>query len=101
MKPEPKKSVRPTMSATLADGTIVEMLLRTAEGRTVFAVGRDDNWRLEESVQLDGLKLVPYSFRNNLLEHGVVLLPSEPQEYASDAALLGEIQAFIHRYVDV
>jgi hypothetical protein len=31
----------------------------------------------------------------------VVLLPSEPQEYGSDAALLSEIESFIHRYVDV
>ncbi len=29
------------------------------------------------------------------------MLPSEPEEYGSEAALVHEIQAFIHRYVDV
>jgi len=44
---------------------------------------------------------VPYSPTNNLLQHDVVLLPSEPEEYGSEEVLVNEIQAFIHRYVDV
>jgi hypothetical protein len=35
------------------------------------------------------------------LAHEVVLLPSEPEEYGSEDALLPEIESFIHRYVDV
>jgi len=31
----------------------------------------------------------------------VALLPSEPEEYGSDEALVAEIQGFIHRYIDV
>ena len=45
--------------------------------------------------------LIPYSPTNNLLQHQVVLLPSEPEEYDSDAALVSAVQEFIHRYVDV
>jgi len=44
---------------------------------------------------------VPYSPGNNLLLHQVVLFPSEPLEYGSDAELVAEIKAFIHSYVDV
>ena len=36
-----------------------------------------------------------------LKENDVVLLPSEPEEYGSETELVAEIQAFIHRYVDV
>src|SRR5204863_317978 len=74
---------------------------RSTEPQTVFAVYRHERWSLETHVVCQDVRLVPYSPRNNLLEHGVVLLPSEPAEYESDAALLAAIQVFIHRYVDV
>jgi hypothetical protein len=48
-----------------------------------------------------GQQLVPYSPHNNLIRHGVVLLPSEPEEYGTEEDLIREIQSFIHRYVDV
>jgi hypothetical protein len=35
------------------------------------------------------------------IKNEVVLLPSEPEEYGSEEALLNEIQSFIHRYVDI
>ena len=35
------------------------------------------------------------------LTNEVVLLPSEPEEFGSEEALVSEIQTFIHRYVDV
>jgi hypothetical protein len=44
---------------------------------------------------------VPYSPGNNLIKNDVVLLSSEPQEYGSEAELVAEIQAYIHRYVDL
>jgi len=46
-------------------------------------------------------RLVPFSPRNNLLAHDVVLLPSAPRSYTSEDALLDEVRAFIHRYADV
>ncbi|HTG36540.1 MAG TPA: hypothetical protein VLB76_26785 [Thermoanaerobaculia bacterium] len=46
-----------------------------------------------------GERLVPYSATNNLLVHKVVLLPSEPEEYGTDAELLEEIRSFIHHHV--
>ena len=45
-------------------------------------------------------KLVPFSAGNNLIKNNVVLLPSEPQIYGSEAELVADIRAFIHRYVD-
>ena len=46
-------------------------------------------------------KLVPYSSHNPLIRDRVVLFPSEPEEYGTDADLLAAIQAFIHRYMEV
>jgi hypothetical protein len=91
-----------TVSAVLADGTLVEMVLDPKSRRTSFLLAKDGEWHSADSVPIDSsVQLVPYSPRNNLLAHEVVLLPSEPQEYGSDAALLSEIESFIHRYVDV
>src|SRR5213594_377611 len=91
----------PRASAVLADGSIAEMVYRVGEHRTCFCVFRKGQSQYESSLLMDGERLVPFSPDNNLFQHKVVLLPSEPEEYGSEEALLGEIQAFIHRYVDV
>lgn len=92
---------RPIVSAVLQDGSIVEMVYRPDERRTVLCVAANDTWRYERSLTVDGEKVVPYSPQNNLLTSGVVLFPSEPKEYEAEETLLLEIQSFIHRYVDV
>lgn len=97
-----KESRIATVSAVLEDGTVVEMVLEPKTRRTSFVLEKEGAWHFADSVPITpSLRLVPYSPRNNLLAHEVVLLPSEPQEYGSDTALLSEIESFIHRYVDV
>ncbi len=92
----------PTVSAVLGDGTILETVVDPKAKRTSFILAKDGEWHSADFVPIDSsARFVPYSPRNNLLAHEVVLLPSEPQEYGSDAALLSEIESFIHRYVDV
>ena len=92
----------PAVSAVFDDGSILEMVYRPTEKRTAFVLWKDGEWRLEPSVEIDAFRrLVPYSPNNNLIKNEVVLLPSEPEEYGSEEALLSEIQDFIHRYVDV
>src|SRR6266436_3813481 len=92
----------PTVSAVLGDGTILETLVDAEAKRTSFILAKDGEWRSADSVPIDSsARLVPYSPRNNLLAHEVVLLPSKPEEYGSEDALLQEIESFIRRYVDV
>jgi hypothetical protein len=96
-----KRSARPTVSATLSDGSLVEMLYRPEEHQTLFCVWRDGESRYENSLLDNGRRLVPYSPNNNLIGNEVVLLPSGPEEYGSDDELITGIQSFIRRYVDV
>src|SRR2546426_3800869 len=96
-----KEPTVPTVAAVLGDHTIVEMLYRAEEHRTLFCVSEGDAVRYETSLAVNGERLIPYSPNNNLLTNEVVLLPSEPEEFDSEEALVSEIQAFIHRYVDV
>jgi hypothetical protein len=107
-KPQPKKAedkkerAVPTVSAILPDGGILEMVCRPEERRTAFVLWRDGRWTIEASINANSFeRLVPYSLRNNLIKHEVVLFPSEPAEYGTAAELVGAIQDFIHHYVDV
>lgn len=95
------KSAVPTVSAVLGDGSLIEMLYRPEDRRTVFCVFKNGECRLEDHLIESGQRLVPYSPNNNLLRHDVVLLPSEPAEYESEEELLATVRAFIHRYVDI
>ena len=91
----------PTASAVLDDGTIVEMIFRPDLRRTLFAIYSAGRWTIQDVVDLGpDAKLVPFSANNNLIKNDVVLLPSEPQIYGSEAQLVAEIREFIHRYVD-
>lgn len=102
MAEQPEKSrAIPAVSTILDDGSLVEMVYRPEEQRTAFVVWRDDGWSEVPHVERDGARLVPYSPRNNLITNGVVLFPSEPAEYGTVADLVAEVQAHIHRYVDL
>src|SRR3989449_8045534 len=96
-----KDSATPTVSTVLPDGSLVEMVHRPEENRTLFCVAKDGELRYETNLLANGRRLVPYSPRNNLLTNEVVLFPSEAAEYGSEQALVEEIRTFIHRYADV
>jgi hypothetical protein len=92
----------PVASAVFDDGAILEMVLRPEERRTVFVLWNDGGWKVSDSVSRDpSRRLVPYSANNNLISNEVVLLPSGPEEYGTEAELVAGIQSFLHRYVDV
>ena len=92
----------PTISAVFKDSAILEMIYTPTDRRTRFALWKTGSWSFQDALPIDPLhRLVPYSAENNLIKNEVVLFPSEPEEYGSEEALLGEIQSFIHRYVDV
>jgi hypothetical protein len=93
---------RPTTSAILKDGSIVETLYRPRLRSTAFAVFRDGEWSFERhATDDDGARLVPFSPENNLIKNEAVLLPSEPVDYGTEEKLLVDISAFLHRYCDL
>jgi len=96
-----KEAARPTVSAVLQDGSLIEMLYRPEENRTLFCVSKDGEIRYEANLLVNGQRLAPYSAHNNLLTNEVVLFPSEPAEYGTEQELVEGIRTFIHRYVDI
>jgi hypothetical protein len=99
---ENKKTIIPTASAVLDDGTLVEMAFQPKQRRTLFAIYNAGRWTLQDAIDLGSdARLVPFSPNNNLVKNEVVLLPSEPMIYGSEEKLVADIQEFIHRYVDL
>src|SRR5664280_1826630 len=94
-------NITPTVSGVLQDGTLIEMVYRPEERRTLLCIAKEGQVRYETNLMDDGKRLVPYSPENNLLKNDVVLFPSEAAPYESEQALIAEIREFIHRYVDV
>lgn len=92
----------PVVATRLPDGTLVELLYRPQERKTLFALARNGEvWEAENLELPDGRLLVPYSAENNLITHKAILLPSEASEYQVEPLLRALVQGFIHRYVDL
>ena len=91
-----------TAGAVFEDGGLVELLYDPKAKRTSLAVWRNQACSVVPALELPtGERFVPYSPENNLIKNNVVLLPSGPEEYGSEAELAAEVQAYIHRYVDL
>ena len=92
----------PTASTVLEDGALVELVYESKARSTSLAVWRNGACELVSSIELpNGARLVPYSPDNHLIKNDAVLLPSGPEEYGSEGELMADIQAYIHRYVDL
>jgi len=94
----------PTVSCHLPDGTLIEMLFDSDASSTSLAICAPDGVvSIAPSYDnpITGERLAPYSPGNNLLATGCVLLPSDVGDFGDKRDLLGEIQAFVHRYVDL
>lgn len=91
----------PTVSRLLPDGRNIEIVYKSKDCKTLLAICTSGIITLEESIDVNGERLAPISPSNNLLKHKVVLLPEQPEPYASVEVLLQEIQAYLYRYIDL
>ena len=92
-KAKSNSNIVPTVSGVLQDGTLIEMVYRREERRTLLCIAKEGQVRYETNLMEDGKRLVPYSPENNLLKNDVVLFPSEAAHYESEQALVAEIRA--------
>ena len=88
-----KQSARPTASTILADGSLVEMVYRPEENRTLFCISKESSIRYEPSLLAGGQRLVPYSPGNNLLRNEVVLFPRKPPNTNPSKSWSGKFSA--------
>lgn len=92
----------PTVSRVTSD-TIVELVYDADRRDTGLVVSRFGGlWNVEPEVRIEtGETLIPYSPHNNLISNHCVLLPSLPVDFGDKGDLLRDIEAFLHRYVDL
>lgn len=88
-------------SLRLPDGTIVEMVHDQGGRRTQFASFVGGQVSLHDDIVSGGIKTVPYSPRNNIIAHNIVLFPKSAALYGTELELIESVRAFIHRYVDL
>jgi len=101
MEAQPQKHTVPTVSRICGD-TVVELVYDAKVRTTALVVASEGRWRkAQEFAIATGETLVPYSAANNLIRHECVMLPSEPVDGGSKAELLRDIEAYLHRYVDL
>lgn len=93
----------PTVSRVCEDRTLIELVYDPAKRTTGLALSRFDGlWNVEREVRIDsGEVLMPYSPTNNLIANECVLLPSGPSEFFTKEELIADIEAYLHRYVDL
>lgn len=96
-----KPEVTPTISAILQSGEIVELVYLPELQKTKLAVWKNGNFELVDFYEESGKVLIPYSAKNNLIKHKIILLPGKPIEFGNAATLSAEIQSFLHRYTDI
>ncbi|MEZ5934430.1 MAG: hypothetical protein R3F54_21300 [Alphaproteobacteria bacterium] len=58
---------------------------------------KNNTWAIANNID----KRIPYKPSNNLIQNKVILFPSKPEGYRSEAELLDEVRFYIHRYVNV
>lgn len=105
MSNEQEQNRKPTTTAVskrLPNGGLLELVYRPKLKKTAFAVWNGSRSDIQDFLDLPGeARSVPVPARNNLIKHGAVLLPEEPEAYGSTGELISAIQNYLHRYVDL
>lgn len=105
MEYNPQKiAIKPRRIAAqrFASGVMIETIYSIDEGKTSFAMCRDDIITIGPSFTTDsGEVFEPIPGSNNLIRYGAVTLAEVPEEYGSIRELVSAIQAYIYRYVDL
>lgn len=100
--PKEDKRIVKTVSRRLQDGGLVELIYQPTRSRTALAICRGGEISLQDGMDAEtGERLVPIGASNNLIRHGALLLPGDPEEFDSAEDLVGEIKAYLRRYVDL
>jgi hypothetical protein len=101
-KDEKKPRTTPTVSTRLPDGSLVELVYDELERKTALAHFVNGRCTIVEALHSYlASTLVPVPARNNLIRHGVLLLPERADEFATQVELLRDIEEYIARYVDL
>lgn len=102
-KKKTKQKLVETSFKEMSDGSLVESVFDPQSTPTkrfiVFNPKRDEINSITELEIDDGKKIIP--LQTQMIEHKVILLPSDAAGYKSEKSLLDEVSQFIYKYLDV
>jgi hypothetical protein len=80
---------------------LAETLYDSVSKKTYFAVSENGAIRTEDFISTPQGDIHPLDGQSDIISKNVVLLPSAATEYVTVEELLEEVQAFIHKRVDI
>ena len=87
--------------STMLPHGVVEMTVDHQQERTWFQVSQYGMITQESNLKLGREEVFPYPYNYDLIKHKVVLFPSKAKKFKSETDLRENVQAFIHKYLDV
>jgi hypothetical protein len=96
-----KHTVTEVYAKRFRDGSLLEAYYDPDEEKTGLISFKDGKISKMEQIQGDGVFYSAPPASNNLIRSGFICLPSAAVDYESEEALLNEIRAFIHAYVQI
>jgi len=104
MNNENEKQEKPILKTSIiTTDALHEMVYdRTTHKTSFFKMDRYGKMEcFLDEVEIDGRKYKPLPATYNLVEKGVILFPSLATPYENEEEIIGEIRAFIHKYLDI
>lgn len=89
------------VSAHIETGELIELVYDQKAQTTALVMQKGNGWQIVDTIEDRSQTLVPLSADNSMLQHGVVLFPSAPEDYGSQRQLIDDLVAYIHCYVDL
>jgi len=96
-----KQEKKKRSASVTNDELIAETLYDPINQQTSFAIYKDGAITYGDFLETPQGTVLPLDAKNDIVKRGVVLLPSMPVEYGTEKELIGEVQTFIHKYLDV
>ncbi len=104
MNNENEKQEKPILKTSIiTQDTLYEMVYdRTTHKTSFFKMDRYGKMEcFLDEVEIEGRKYKPLPATYNLVEKRVILFPSLATPYENEEEIIGEIRAFIHKYLDI
>lgn len=96
-----KKEKKQFRSLILDQGILWEMYYDPDTKTTGFVTIVGGVIKYVAQFECEGQIFHPFSADNGLVKNRVVLFPGHPEEYGNEVELLKDIQAFIHKYLEI
>lgn len=89
-------------STIITEDALCEMVYNELLSTTSFAkIQKNGQLEIRDETEVSGQRFKPLHPTNALVAKKMILFPMLPFPYGSEAELLKEIQAYIHKYLDV